>query len=236
MIRLENLGVRAGDGWALRGVTLAVESGAFLALVGPSGSGKSTLLRVLATLSVPAEGSAYIGGVEVARHPGRVRHRVGFLPDYAGLYEALKVEEYLNFYADCHRLPGGIRRERRIDNLLELIDLAAVRTSYVETLSRGMRQRLGLARCLIHDPEVLLLDDPADGLDFGARQELRDLLRELRSLRKTIVVSSQALPDLDGLCTHVAALRGGRCVHFGPAPERLADIYLEAAPTGGDGA
>lgn len=216
MIRTENLGARFGDQWALRGVTLTLEKGSVTGLAGPAGAGKSTLLKVLAGLQVPAEGAAWIGGDEVGNAVARVQRRIGYMPDQLGTYESLKVEEYLNFYADCHRLPGGARRDRRLENLLELVDLRAKRAAYVHTLSRGMKQRLCLARCLIHDPEVLLLDEPAAGLDPDARLDLRDLLRELQALGKTILLSSHLLDDLEELCTNIAVLDEGRLVYTGP--------------------
>jgi ABC-2 type transport system ATP-binding protein len=236
MVGTENLGVRFGSRWALRGVSLFAEPASVLGLIGPSGCGKSTLLRALATLVAPAEGRAHVGGAEVLKEPWKVRHRVGYLPDQVGFYDALKVEEYLNFYADCHRLPGGSRRQRRIENLLELIDLQQARRQYVLELSRGMKQKLAIARCLIHDPEVLLLDDPASGLDHAARQDLRDLLGELRAMRKTILITSHVFGELNGLLTHVAVLDAGRLIHFGPAEERIDDLYQRLLPAGGDAA
>jgi ABC-2 type transport system ATP-binding protein len=201
------------------GVDLEVHQGEIFGLVGPNGAGKTTTLRILATLLAPSAGDAEIAGWSVTRNPDHVRHVIGFMPDVFGVYDDMKVWEYLDFFARCYGI-GPAGRRRMIADLLELVDLADKRDAYVQTLSRGMQQRLCLAHALVHDPEVLLLDEPASGLDPRARVELRELLRELRSLGKTILISSHILPELEELCTSVAIVDRGQVLAQG----RVADI------------
>ena len=204
---------------AVAGLDLAVEPGEIFGLVGPNGAGKTTTLRMLATLLRPSAGQAEIDGWSVTRNPDEVRRVIGFMPDVFGVYDDMKVWEYLDFFARCYGLPAAGRR-RMIADLLELVDLGDRRDDYVQTLSRGMEQRLCLAHALVHDPKVLLLDEPASGLDPRARVELRELLRELRSLGKTILISSHILPELEELCTSVAIVDRGQVLAQG----RVADI------------
>jgi len=204
---------------AVAGVDLSVETGEIFGLVGPNGAGKTTTLRILATLVLPSAGTAEIGGMSVTRNPDQVRRVIGFMPDAFGVYDDMKVWEYLDFFARCYGI-GPAGRRRMIGDLLELVDLVDKRDAYVQTLSRGMQQRLCLAHALVHDPQVLLLDEPASGLDPRARLELRELLRELRSLGKTILISSHILPELEELCTSVAIVDRGQVLAQG----RVADI------------
>jgi ABC-2 type transport system ATP-binding protein len=204
---------------AVAGLDLAIEPGEIFGLVGPNGAGKTTTLRMLATLLRPSAGDAAIDGWSVTRNPDEVRRVLGFMPDVFGVYDDMKVWEYLDFFARCYGLPAAARR-RMIADLLELVDLADRRDDYVQTLSRGMEQRLCLAHALVHDPKVLLLDEPASGLDPRARVELRELLRELRALGKTIVISSHILPELEELCTSVAIVDRGQVLAQG----RVTDI------------
>jgi len=204
---------------AVAGLDLDVPAGEIFGLVGPNGAGKTTTLRILATLLVPDGGDAEIAGASVRRNPNDVRRVLGFMPDSFGVYDDMKVWEYLDFFARCYGLPAA-RRRRIIGDLLELVDLGARRDAYVQGLSRGMQQRLCLAHTLVHDPAVLLLDEPASGLDPRARVELRELLRELRALGKTILVSSHILPELEELCTSVAIIDRGQVLAHG----RVADI------------
>ncbi len=204
---------------AVAGLDLDIAEGEIFGLVGPNGAGKTTILRILATLLVPDSGDAEIAGASVRRNPNDVRRVLGFMPDSFGVYDDMKVWEYLDFFARCYGISAD-RRRRMIGDLLELVDLGPKRDAYVQGLSRGMQQRLCLAHALVHDPSVLLLDEPASGLDPRARVELRELLRELRSLGKTILVSSHILPELEELCTSVAIIDHGRVLAHG----KVADI------------
>ena len=204
---------------AVAGVDLSIAPGEIFGLVGPNGAGKTTTLRILATLLRPTLGEAFVAGHSVTRNPDDVRRVLGFMPDSFGVYDDMKVWEYLDFFARCFGI-GPAKRKRMIGDLLELVDLADKREAYVQTLSRGMQQRLCLAHALVHDPEVLILDEPASGLDPRARVELRELLRELRSLGKTILISSHILPELEELCTSVAIVDRGQVLAQG----RVSDI------------
>ena len=219
ILRTEGLVKRYDGTLAVAGVDLAVDAGEIFGLVGPNGAGKTTILRMLATLLRPSAGEAEIAGWSVTRNPDQVRGVLGFMPDVFGVYDDMKVWEYLDFFARCYGIPAAGRR-RMIGDLLDLVDLGEKRDQYVQTLSRGMQQRLCLAHALVHDPEILLLDEPASGLDPRARVELRELLRELRSLGKTIVISSHILPELEELCTSVAIIDRGQVLAQG----RVTDI------------
>ena len=204
---------------AVAGMDLTVGEGEIFGLVGPNGAGKSTTLRILATLLTATAGHAEVAGIDVLRNPDAARRVLGFMPDVFGVYDDMKVWEYLDFFARCYGIPAN-RRRRMIGDLLDLVDLGDKRNAYVQGLSRGMQQRLCLAHTLVHDPEVLLLDEPASGLDPRARVELRELLRELRALGKTIVISSHILPELEELCTAVAIVDHGKVLAHG----RVSDI------------
>jgi len=219
ILRTEGLVKRYDGTLAVAGVDLSVEAGEIFGLVGPNGAGKTTILRMLATLLRPSAGEAEIAGWSVTRNPDQVRRVLGFMPDVFGVYDDMKVWEYLDFFARCYGIPASGRR-RMIGDLLDLVDLGDKRDQYVQTLSRGMQQRLCLAHALVHDPEILLLDEPASGLDPRARVELRELLRELRSLGKTIIISSHILPELEELCTSVAIIDHGQVLAQG----RVTDI------------
>jgi ABC-2 type transport system ATP-binding protein len=219
IVRSQGLVKRYDRTVAVAGLDLAIEPGEIFGLVGPNGAGKTTTLRMLATLLRPSAGTAEIDGWSVTGNPDEVRRVIGFMPDVFGVYDDMKVWEYLDFFARCYGLPAAARR-RMIADLLELVDLGDRRDDYVQTLSRGMEQRLCLAHALVHDPKVLLLDEPASGLDPRARVELRELLRELRALGKTILISSHILPELEELCTSVAIVDHGKVLAQG----RILDI------------
>ena len=215
MIEVEGLHKRFGSQVALQAVDFSIPAGEIFGFIGPNGAGKTTTIRILATLALPDAGSATIGGIPVAQDPHAVRELIGYMPDFFGVYDRLTSMEYLEFYAACHGVP---RRRRRAvaQELLELVDLTDRTDDQVDTLSRGMKQRLCLGRALVHDPQVLLLDEPASGLDPRARIEMRELIRELRRMGKTILVSSHILPELEELCTWVGFIDAGRMVASGP--------------------
>jgi ABC-2 type transport system ATP-binding protein len=215
MIRVSGLRKRYGRIAALDGLDLDVPPGAIYGFIGQNGAGKTTAIRILATLLRPDEGTATVDEVDVLRRPTEARRLIGYVPDFSGVYDDLKVGEYLDFYADLH----GVRGAALHNDLLELVDLADRRGDYVEHLSRGMQQRLCLARALIHDPRVLLLDEPASGLDPVGRIELREILKELRRMGKTILVSSHILSELADLCSHVGMIANGRMIRQGPISE-----------------
>jgi len=219
IVRTKGLIKRYPGTVAVAGLDLDVAEGEIFGFVGPNGAGKTTTLRILATLLKPTAGLAEVAGIDVRRNPDAVRRILGFMPDVFGVYDDMKVWEYLDFFARCYGIPSA-RRRQMIGDLLDLVDLGDKRDAYVQGLSRGMQQRLCLAHTLVHDPQVLLLDEPASGLDPRARVELRELLRELRSLGKTILISSHILPELEELCTSVAIVDHGQVLAQG----RVADI------------
>ena len=222
MIRTRGLRKRYGRMFALAGLDLNVPDGSIYGFIGENGAGKTTTIRILSTLMLPDDGLAEVGGYEVVSHADDVRRLVGYMPDFFGVYDDLKAGEYLEFYAGLQGIRAAEAASLR-DNLLELVDLGHKRDAYVESLSRGMQQRLCLARAMLHDPQVLLLDEPASGLDPIARTELRELLRELARMGKTILLSSHILSELADLCTHVGMVAGGRLVLEGPISQVLQD-------------
>jgi ABC-2 type transport system ATP-binding protein len=224
-VRVNGLVKRYGSVTAVGGIDLEVEEGAIFGLVGHNGAGKTTTLRMLATALRPSGGDACVGGYSVRRRPNAVRRVVGYMPDTFGVYDDMRVWEYLDFFARCHGIPSQ-RRRRIVPDLLDLVDLAPKRDAYAQSLSRGMQQRLCLAHALVHDPQVLLLDEPASGLDPRARTELRELLRALSSMGKTIVISSHILPELEELCTAMAIIDRGRVVAAGTMAELHAHFRL----------
>ena len=218
MITAENLTKVYGKRMALDHVSFEVPEGEIFGFVGPNGAGKTTTLRILASLLEPTSGHASIGGVDVAKQPDLVHSRLGYMPDFFGVYDQLTVTEYLDFYAACYRQPKE-RRVKVVAQLLDLIGLTDRREQLVDTLSRGLKQRLCLARALVHDPVVLLLDEPASGLDPRARVDMREILKELRRMGKTIVISSHILPELTELCTMIGIIDHGRMQATGSVQE-----------------
>jgi ABC-2 type transport system ATP-binding protein len=221
MIETRNLTKRYGKLTAVDRLSLKVGEGELFGFVGPNGAGKTTTIQILATLLEPTAGSALIGGMDVRRMGREVRRIIGYMPDFFGLYESLRVREYLEFFAAAYDVPR-VRRSRLLEEVLELTDLTVKRDAMVGELSRGMQQRLGLARVLIHDPKVLLLDEPASGLDPRARVEVREILKELRGMGKTILISSHILSELAEVCTSIGIIERGRLVVAGPVEEVLA--------------
>ena len=205
-ISVRGLVKQYGQVRAVDGLSMSVDRGSIYGFVGPNGAGKTTTMRILSTLLNGSRGSCTIAGLDVATHPAQVRTILGYMPDFFGVYDDLTVQEYLEFYADAYSIPVRLRKTT-IGDLLELIDLTEKRDAYVESLSRGMKQRLGLARCLVHDPQVLLLDEPASGMDPRARYELREIVKELRQMGKTVVLSSHILLELAEICTHIGIVQ-----------------------------
>jgi ABC-2 type transport system ATP-binding protein len=220
-VEVRGMTKRYGDLFAVRDLDLTVAPGTVFGLIGPNGAGKSTTFLVLASLLLPTDGWARIGGVDPADDPAGVRARVGYMPDVMGVYDGLRVDEYLRFFAAAYRVPKGTW-PGLVDSLLELVDLTGKRGAMVNSLSRGMKQRLSLARALVHDPEVLVLDEPASGLDPRARVELRGLLAELAAMGKTIVISSHILAELGEMCDEVGIMEAGRLLAVG-TPRSIGD-------------
>ncbi len=199
-------------------LSLEVPRGSVFGLIGPNGAGKTTTFSVLASLLRPTSGTVSIAGFDPNRHAREVRRKLGYMPDAMGVYDGLRVDEYLEFFAASYQVPRT-RWRSTVDTLLELVDLGTKREAMVNSLSRGMKQRLSLARALVHDPEVLVLDEPASGLDPRARVELRNLLVELRTMGKTIVISSHILAELTEMCTAVGIMEKGRLLASGTPAE-----------------
>lgn len=208
MIQTEDLTKQYGDLKAINSLKIDLDEGDLFGFIGPNGSGKTTTMRILATLLQPSWGEATVCGYSIYTHPKEIRRLIGYMPDFFGVYDDMKVIEYLEFFAAAYRIKGEARR-KKCNEMLEMVDLGYKRDAFVTSLSRGMTQRLGLARVLLHDPQVLLLDEPASGLDPRARIEIRGLLKELRKLGKTIMVSSHILPELADICNKVGIIERG---------------------------
>ncbi len=233
IIETKNLTKRYGKLVAVNNLSLAVEQGAIYGFVGPNGAGKTTTMRMLTTLLRPTGGDAWVAGHSILREPRQVRRIIGYMPDFFGVYDDMTVWEYLDFFAACYEIPEAARA-RLVADLLELVDLTHRRDDMVDALSRGMKQRLCLARTLAHDPQVLILDEPASGLDPRARVEIRELLKELSRMGKTIFFSTHILSDVNEICTHVGIVEAGNLVTQGSleaiqhqlAPHRRLQITL----------
>jgi len=227
MIETKGLTKDYGNLGALVDLNLNIETGDIFGFIGPNGAGKTTTMRILATLLEPTRGKAFIDGLDVARQGKKVRKIVVYMPDFMGFYDDLKVFEYLEFFAAAF----GIERRRRkaiVEGVLELTDLKSKHDADVDSLSRGMQQRLGVARVLIHDPKLLILDEPASGLDPRARIEIRELLRELRRMGKTIMISSHILSELEEICDHIGIIEQGRLVFSGRLDELISRLGLQS--------
>ncbi len=223
IVETRGLTKRYGTTLALDHLDLVVPEGAVYGFIGPNGAGKTTTMRILTGLLRASSGEAFIDGHEVVREPNVVRSLVGWMPDSFGVYDSMKAWEYLDFFAASYGLPAA-RRTQLIGELLDLVDLGHKRDDYVMGLSRGMKQRLSLARTMAHDPRLLILDEPASGLDPRARIELRELLKELRSLGKTIVISSHILTELAEMCTHIGIIEAGRLLVNGEVHDVLRSL------------
>src|SRR5512132_3295588 len=204
-----------GSMTALNALDLTVQRGDLFGFIGSNGAGKTTTLRILATFLAPSSGQAYVLGHDVVRDADAVRHVIGYMPDFFGVYKDMEVTEYLDFFGACYKIPTA-QREKTVNDVLELVGLSEKKGTLIGALSRGMQQRLGLARVLIHDPKVLLLDEPASGLDPRARIEMMAILQELQRLGKTIIISSHILSELQTLCNRVAIIEKGKLIYCGP--------------------
>jgi ABC-2 type transport system ATP-binding protein len=211
MLVIQDLVKRYGKFVAVDHLNLEVEPGHIFGFVGPNGAGKTTTIKIIATLLEPTSGTVKVDGIDVVREPVKVRERLGYMPDFFGVYDNLKVMEYLDFYGSSYGIPYRERQKTALE-LLELVDLLHKKDSYVDSLSRGMKQRLCLARSLIHNPKLLVLDEPASGMDPRARIELKGILRELKAMGKTIIISSHILTELAQVCDMIGIIEKGKMV------------------------
>src|SRR5579863_6619290 len=223
MIKTVNLTKRYGSLVALSNLNLEINEGDCFGFIGPNGAGKSTTIKILATLLQPTWGEARVCDFVVGYQSRQIRPLIGYVPDYFGAYEDMVVQEYMEFFAAAYNI-NGPARTKIVNDVLELTDLGYKRDALVDGLSRGMKQRLSIARVLVHDPKVLLLDEPAGNLDPRARIEMRELLKELQRMRKTILISSHILPELADLCNKVGIIEQGELLYSGP----VADIVRQA--------
>jgi len=220
MIELVNFTKRYGNLTAVDGLTLKIEPGEMFGFIGPNGAGKSTTIRFLATLLKATGGEGVVNGHRVTKEPLAVRRSVGYMPDAFGVYDGMRVWEFLDFFAVAYQIPRS-KRKQVVGDVLDLLDLTGKRSALVNTLSRGMKQRLCLAKTLVHDPPVLILDEPASGLDPRARVEVKALLKELRRMGKTILISSHILTELADCCTSIGIIERGKLLMHGP----IEDVY-----------
>ncbi|HHW68081.1 MAG: type transport system ATP-binding protein [Epulopiscium sp.] len=223
MLEIQNLVKKYGKFTAVDGLSLTVNDGEIFGFVGPNGAGKTTTMKIMAGLLSSTSGNVLINGVDVTAHPRKLREKIGYMPDFFGVYDNLKVDEYMDFYAGTYHIPYS-ERETIINNLLELVDLSHKKDAYVDTLSRGMKQRLCLARSLIHDPDILILDEPASGLDPRARVEMKEVLKQLKTLGKTIIISSHILPELAELCTVIGIIDKGKIAAYGTVAQIMQQL------------
>src|SRR5215475_2063447 len=223
MIETRDLTKKYGELFAVKSLDIKLQPGDVFGFIGPNGSGKTTTMKMLATLLNPTWGEAYVGGYSIYTKPKEIRRMIGYMPDFFGVYDDMKVIEYLDFFAAAYRIRGPKRRQV-CDEVLDLVELGYKREALVTSLSRGMTQRLGLARVLLHDPQVLLLDEPASGLDPRARIEIRTLLKRLGTMGKTIMVSSHILPELADICNKVGIIERGELLFNDTVDELLKKV------------
>ncbi len=226
MIETNDLTKMYGELYALNRLNLTLNQGDVYGFIGPNGAGKTTTMRILATLLNPSWGEATVCGYSIYTGSKEIRRVIGYMPDFFGVYDDMKVIEYLEFFASAYRIKGAARR-KICEEVLELVDLTYKRDALVTSLSRGMTQRLGLARTLLHDPQVLLLDEPASGLDPRARIEMRALLKELRTMGKTILVSSHILPELADICNKIGIIEQGCLLVNGEVSEVMRRVRTD---------
>lgn len=226
LAEVRGLKISYGKFVAVDDLSFVVPRGEIFGFIGPNGAGKTSTLKVLATLLKPESGSAYVDGYDVVRKPAIVRHKIGYAPDFFGVYDDLTATEYLHFFAAAYCISRGDRMSI-VTDVLALTDLTEKANAPVDGLSRGMKQRLGLARVLLHDPELLILDEPASGLDPRARIEMRELLKELQSMGKTIMVSSHILHELGQFCTRIGIIEAGKLVAEGSLDQIYQTLDLQ---------
>lgn len=218
MVEVKNLCKKYGDFVALDNLDFSIEDGEVFGFVGPNGAGKTTTMRIMAGLMQPDKGSITIAGTDVFGNNNKLKSLIGYMPDFFGVYDNLKVIEYLEFYASIYGITGQ-KAEKLCKNLMELVNLSDKSEFFVDELSRGMKQRLCLARCLVHDPKLLILDEPASGLDPRARLEIQEILKRLKEKKKTIIISSHILQELSELCTSVGVIDQGKMLIKGKVDE-----------------
>ncbi len=223
MVKTVDLTKRFGSFTALDALNIELRPGQILGFIGPNGAGKTTAIRILVGLSRPTEGQAFVNGVDCTRQTNRIKQLVGFMPDTFGAYDNMRVREYLDFFGAAFRMPRA-KRIKRVDEVMELTGSTYMKDLYVDALSHGMKQRVGVARTLMHDPPLLILDEPANGLDPNARIEMRQLLLRLAEMGKTIIVTSHILPELSRICDTVAIITEGKLRAFGPLDQIMRDI------------
>lgn len=224
MLSIKNLNKRYGRFQAVTDLNLEVSEGEIFGFVGPNGAGKTTTMKIMCGLLKATSGEIALDGVDVIRHSKKIKEKIGYMPDFFGVYDDLKVKEYLEFYASIYNIKGS-ERKKITDDLLELVDLSSKREAYVDSLSRGMKQRLCLARSLVHNPRLLVLDEPASGMDPRARVEMKEILKNLKGMGKTIIISSHILPELAELCTSIGIIDKGRIVISGSVSEIMQQVY-----------
>jgi len=224
MLEVKNLRKEYGGLTAVRGISFTLQPGDIFGFIGSNGAGKTTTIRMISTLLEPTSGTAILNGADVRTDPMAVRRMIGYMPDFFGLYDDVKVWEYLDFFAAIYQVPVR-ERMQVIDNVLELTDLTVKKQAFVQSLSRGMQQRLCLARCLVHDPQLLLLDEPASGLDPRARAELKELIAELGRMGKIVIVSSHILPELADFCNTVGIIEKGELLVCGPVGQIVQGLH-----------
>ncbi len=224
MLRIENLCKKYGKFQAVNNLNLHIPKGEIFGFVGPNGAGKTTTMRIVCGLLDATSGRVYADGIDVINKPRHLKSKIGYMPDFFGVYDDLKVMEYMEFYASIYNITGK-ESQKVCNDLLELVDLSDKRDFYVDSLSRGMKQRLCLARSLVHNPDLLVLDEPASGMDPRARVEMKEILRTLKSMGKTILVSSHILPELAELCTSIGIIEKGSVVMSGTVEEITRKVY-----------
>ncbi len=223
MLELRNLVKKYGNFTAVDHLHLTIPDGSIFGFVGPNGAGKTTTMRMMAGLLRATDGNIFLGDVDMTKNPRLLRSKIGYMPDFFGVYDNLKVTEYMDFYAGTYEIPYS-ERKAIIDNLLEIVDLSHKKDAYVDSLSRGMKQRLCLARSLVHDPDLLILDEPASGLDPRARVEMKEILKQLQVMGKTVVISSHILPELAEMCTEVGIINAGKVATQGTVREIMRQL------------